>query len=53
VPWPEERKTIEVGDVVTNFSKLTAHTGWKPTTTLAEGLQKTVAYYRLNRERYW
>ena len=51
--WPEERKTIEVGDVVTDFSKLTAHTGWKPTTLLAAGLQKTVEYYRLFRERYW
>ncbi len=52
-PWPEERKTIEVGDVVTDFSRLTAHTGWKPTTLLAEGLQKTVDYYRLYRRRYW
>lgn len=52
-PWPEERKTIEVGDVVTDFSKLTAHTGWEPTTLLAEGLQKTVDYYRRNHERYW
>jgi UDP-glucose 4-epimerase len=52
-PWPEERKTIEVGDVVTDSSKLTAHTGWRPTTLLAEGLQKTVAYYRRYREQYW
>jgi UDP-glucose 4-epimerase len=52
-PWPEERQTIEVGDVVTDFSKLTAHTGWEPTTLLAEGLQKTVDYYRRNHERYW
>jgi UDP-glucose 4-epimerase len=53
VPWPEDRKTIEVGDVVTDFSKLTAHTGWNPTTLLAEGLKKTVAFYRENRRHYW
>ncbi len=52
-PWPEDRKTIEVGDVVTDFSKLTAHTGWRPTTRLAEGLEKTVAFYRLHRAHYW
>ncbi|MBI5603772.1 MAG: GDP-mannose 4,6-dehydratase [Deltaproteobacteria bacterium] len=53
VPWPEDRKTIEVGDVVTDFSKLTAHTGWKPSTLLAEGLNKTVAFYRQYRGHYW
>jgi UDP-glucose 4-epimerase len=52
-PWPEDRKSIEVGDVVTDFSKLTAHTGWRPTTLLAEGLSKTVDYYRKNRSHYW
>jgi nucleoside-diphosphate-sugar epimerase len=53
VPWPEDRKRIEVGDVVTDFSKLTAHTGWRPTTLLAEGLKKTAEFYRINRRHYW
>ena len=53
VPWPEDRKTIEVGDVVTDFSKLTGHTGWKPTTLLDEGLNKTVEFYRQYRRHYW
>jgi UDP-glucose 4-epimerase len=53
VPWPEDRKAIEVGDVITDFSKLTAHTGWRPTTLLAEGLQKTVEFYKKYRQYYW
>jgi UDP-glucose 4-epimerase len=53
VPWPEDRKSIEVGDVITDFSKLTAHTGWKPTTLLAEGLAKTAEFYRKHRQFYW
>ena len=53
VPWPEDRKSIEVGDVVTDFSKLTAHTGWRPTTLLSEGLLKTADFYRKNRPHYW
>ena len=52
-PWPEDRKSIEVGDVVTDFSKLTAHTGWRPTTLLAEGLTKTAEFYRKHRQFYW
>jgi UDP-glucose 4-epimerase len=52
-PWPEDRKSIEVGDVVTDFSKLTAHTGWRPTTLLSEGLEKTVEFYQRNRQHYW
>ena len=53
VPWPEDRKTIEVGDVVTDFSKLTAHTGWRPTTLLDAGLQKTVDFYKQYKQHYW
>jgi nucleoside-diphosphate-sugar epimerase len=53
VPWPEDRKTIEVGDVVTDFSKLTDHTGWKPVTPLEEGLEKTVAFYKKFKSYYW
>ena len=53
VPWPEDRKVIEVGDVVTDFSKLTTHTGWLPTTPLSEGLRATVQYYRAHKKYYW
>jgi dTDP-D-glucose 4,6-dehydratase len=39
--------------VVTDFSKLTSHTDWRPTTLLAEGLKKTAEFYRKNRQHYW
>jgi UDP-glucose 4-epimerase len=53
VPWPDERKAIEVGDVVTDFSKLRGHTGWQPTILLAEGLGKTAAFYKKYKGQYW
>ena len=53
VPWPEDRKIIEVGDVVTDYGKLTAHTGWAPATPLSEGLSLTADYYRQHNEHYW
>jgi nucleoside-diphosphate-sugar epimerase len=53
VPWPEDRKIIEVGDVVTDYSKLTAHTGWTPSIRLSKGLRITAEYYREHKTHYW
>jgi len=53
VPWPKDREIIEVGDVVTDYSKLTAHIGWTPSTTLSDGLRMTAEYYRQYKEHYW
>ncbi|NVM23626.1 MAG: GDP-mannose 4,6-dehydratase [Desulfobacterales bacterium] len=52
-PWPEDRKQIEVGDVVTDYGKLSAHTGWSPSIPLSQGLKITADYYRRNKEHYW
>ncbi|MCH7493884.1 NAD(P)-dependent oxidoreductase [bacterium] len=46
VPWPADRQAIEVGDFISDDSAARELLGWKPTTTLAEGLAKTVAFYR-------
>jgi nucleoside-diphosphate-sugar epimerase len=53
VPWPEDRKIIEVGDIVTDHTKLTDHTGWVPSVRLSEGLKITAEYYRKYKEHYW
>ncbi len=53
VPWPEERKVIETGDYVADFTKFTKATGWKPLTTMEEGLAKTVEFYKEHRSLYW
>ncbi|MBN2385195.1 NAD-dependent epimerase/dehydratase family protein [bacterium] len=53
VPWPEDRQAIEVGDVDTDFSKLTEFTGWQPTTSLETGLKLTADYYRRYGHHYW
>lgn len=46
VPWPDDRKAIEVGDFISDDSAARELLGWKPTTSLTEGLAKTVAFYR-------
>jgi nucleoside-diphosphate-sugar epimerase len=44
--FPPERKKIDVGDFVTDDRKFRALTGWAPRVSLAEGLARSVAYYR-------
>ncbi|MCL4859077.1 MAG: NAD-dependent epimerase/dehydratase family protein [Caldilineaceae bacterium] len=53
VPWPEERKRIDIGDVYSSYAALEASLGWRPTTSLRDGLARTVAYYREHWPHYW
>src|SRR5689334_10854182 len=53
VPWPPEKKVIDVGSVYSDYSKITAVLGWRPTVPLAEGLRRMVDYYREHRDHYW
>lgn len=52
VPWPKERKNIEAGDTVIDYSKIKNLLGWEPKTSLEEGLKKTAGYYKENYEEY-
>ena len=52
VPFPEDRKRIDIGDFEADASKIRAALGWQPRVGLREGLQRTVDYYRQHKERY-
>jgi len=52
VPWPKERKQIEVGDVVISYKKIKRELGWEPRTSFKEGLKNTVAFYRQRLPEY-
>jgi UDP-glucose 4-epimerase len=53
VPFPEDKKIIDIGDYYGDFSKFHNLTGWTPTVDLEDGLEKTVAFYREHKEVYW
>jgi len=53
VEFPEERKKIEIGDYVADYSKITKVIGWKPRTKLADGIKKTLEYYKKYKKYYW
>jgi len=52
VPFPAEKKGIDIGDFHADFSKIKSTLGWSPRTTLREGLRKTIEYYRKNLNWY-
>jgi len=53
IPFPPERKVIDIGDAYSSHDLATELLGWEPRIGLREGLARTVAYYREHREAYW
>jgi UDP-glucose 4-epimerase len=52
VPFPPERKRIDIGDFFADTRKIQDVLGWKPRVPLREGLEKTLAFYRAHQEHY-
>ena len=46
VPWPDDKRRIDIGSFYSNSAKFTGTTGWTPTVALRDGLRRTLAYYR-------
>lgn len=53
VPFPTERKTIDIGDYYSDFSLIARELGWQPKVGLLEGLERTVNYYLAYHHHYW
>jgi UDP-glucose 4-epimerase len=52
IPWPAEKKAIDIGSFYSDSTKFRARTGWTPTVPLREGLASTIAYYRAHYAQY-
>ncbi|MFI5197305.1 MAG: NAD-dependent epimerase/dehydratase family protein [Thermoanaerobaculia bacterium] len=52
-PFSAERKAQEPGDFYSDISKIRRVLGWSPRTPLREGLERTIAFYRLHKSHYW
>ena len=53
VPFPAEKKAIDVGSIYADDSRLRRALGWAPRVELREGLQHTLDFYRAHRAHYW
>ena len=53
VPWPAERKAIDIGDVYSSYDKIKGALGWEPRVGMEEGLRRTINFYRQEGRYYW
>lgn len=52
VPFPEEKKKIDIGDFYGEFTKFKTTTGWEPRVSLKDGLRSTFSYYERYKDHY-
>ena len=53
VPFPPERKAIDIGDYYSNIALIQRELGWSPTVGLRTGLARTLDYFKAQRQHYW
>lgn len=53
IPFPKEKKRIDIGDYYGDYRRIRATLGWQYHTPMRTGLKKTIAYYRKYKEHYW
>lgn len=53
VPFPAERKAIDIGNYFSDYSLISADLGWEPKVDLQRGLLRTLEYYSKHRSEYW
>ncbi len=52
VPFPEDRRRIDIGDFYTDYGKIRRKLGWEPLVDLREGTRRTIEFYRENIRHY-
>jgi nucleoside-diphosphate-sugar epimerase len=53
VPFPKDREAIDIGNYYGDTRKIEKALGWSPNLSLADGLAKTLTYYKEQRAHYW
>lgn len=52
IPFPEERKAIDVGDFICDYSAFQNQFGWVPKVNFQEGIQLSIEYFRKEIKHY-
>ena len=53
VPFPADRKSIDIGDFYADWAAIGRDLGWRPTVPVELGLQLTLDFYREHGAHYW
>ena len=52
IPWPPDKKVIDIGSFYADSSKIRGAVGWEPRVPLRDGLIRTIGYYREHLDHY-
>jgi UDP-glucose 4-epimerase len=52
IPWPPDKKVIDIGSFCADSGKFRAAVGWEPHVSLRDGLARTLGYYRAHLAHY-
>ena len=52
IPFPEERKAIDVGDFICDYSAFRNQFEWEPQVNFEEGIQRSLEYFKKEIEHY-
>ena len=52
IPFPEDRKAIDVGDFICDYSAFRDQFEWEPKVNFEEGIQRSIEYFRKEIEHY-
>ena len=52
IPYPEDRKAIDIGDYYSDYKKIESEINWCPSVMLNDGLLKTLEFYKENYKSY-
>jgi nucleoside-diphosphate-sugar epimerase len=52
ISFPEDRKAIDVGDFVSDYSAFRNQFGWEPKVNFEEGIQRSLEYFKNEIEHY-
>jgi UDP-glucose 4-epimerase len=53
IPFPADRRVIDVGDYFADYSKIERELGWTPMVALRDGIARSLEYYRDHGSAYW
>jgi len=53
VPFPPDRKRIDIGDYYGDYTQIKSLLGWEPKVSLRTGMRRTLDYYKQYSQHYW